>query len=556
MAGRLLGDRIAGREGVGDACVVRIAVVDAEGRQLFEERLLRPCEGDSVLRTARPRQARLHRREVELDDLRVVGLAVGRVVPEAVLLAVRLDELHAVVGPAGQAQILDRAPVHGEEAAGGAVLGGHVPDRRAVGQGERREAVAEVLDELPDHTHRAEDLRDREDEIRRCRALGQPAGELEADDLRHEHRDRLAQHRRLGLDPADTPAEHAEPVDHRRVRVGADERVREGLDASVDLAHLDDARQKLEVHLVDDARRRRDDGEVLERLLSPAQERVALAVALELDLGVAEQRERARVDVDLHRVVDDELGRELRIDAGRIAAEVAHRVTHGGEVDDRGHAREVLQQHAGRREADLARRLVGRAPAADSFRVLGAARPENVLEQDPQREREVRHVAEAPGRVVDAADGKRCRVSGHPSIQSKRGRCPAAGAYGARKVLLTVAFAVSPLAVSVATRRSFVPRLTDVGTVNTPWSRVGASTRKLFVVALCAPSTRVPARSFTRTLTCCTFAFSVSVSRNWRPDHWSWKDWATTEARIVSFAAAVNVFAFEPGVVSIEPTCQ
>ena len=49
--------------------------------------------------------------------------------------------------------------------------------------------------------------------------------ELEADDLRDEHRDRLAEHRRLGLDPADAPAEHAQAVDHRRVRVGADERV-------------------------------------------------------------------------------------------------------------------------------------------------------------------------------------------------------------------------------------------------------------------------------------------------------------------------------------------
>ena len=49
--------------------------------------------------------------------------------------------------------------------------------------------------------------------------------QLEADDLRDQHRHRLAEHRRLGLDAADAPAEHAEAVDHRRVRVGADERV-------------------------------------------------------------------------------------------------------------------------------------------------------------------------------------------------------------------------------------------------------------------------------------------------------------------------------------------
>ena len=55
---------------------------------------------------------------------------------------------------------------------------------------------------------------------------GSLPAELEADDLRDEHRDRLAEHRRLGLDPADAPAEHAQAVDHRRVRVGPDQRVR------------------------------------------------------------------------------------------------------------------------------------------------------------------------------------------------------------------------------------------------------------------------------------------------------------------------------------------
>ena len=56
----------------------------------------------------------------------------------------------------------------------------------------------------------------------------QLAGEPETDDLGDQHADRLAEHRRFGLDPADAPAEHAEAVDHRRVAVGADQRVRIG----------------------------------------------------------------------------------------------------------------------------------------------------------------------------------------------------------------------------------------------------------------------------------------------------------------------------------------
>src|ERR1051326_6952469 len=49
--------------------------------------------------------------------------------------------------------------------------------------------------------------------------------EVDADDARRKKVPRLPQHPRLGLDPADAPADDAESVDHRRVRVGADERV-------------------------------------------------------------------------------------------------------------------------------------------------------------------------------------------------------------------------------------------------------------------------------------------------------------------------------------------
>ena len=112
--------------------------------------------------------------------------------------------------------------------------------------GKHEEPFAEVLDELPDDAGLAQDLRHGQYEVGRGRALGKLAVQAEADDLRHEHRNGLAEHRRLGLDPADTPAEHAEAVDHRRVRVGADERVRERLP----VARLDDTREELEVDLV------------------------------------------------------------------------------------------------------------------------------------------------------------------------------------------------------------------------------------------------------------------------------------------------------------------
>ena len=186
-------------------------------------------------------------------------------------------------------QVRQRLLVDREEAARRAVLGRHVRDRRAVGDREADEPGAEVLDELPDDAERAQDLGHREDEVGRGRALGQRAGEPESDDLGDEHRHGLAEQRGLGLDPADAPAEHAEAVHHRRVRVGADERVGEGLQSRSRRA-LDHAREVLEVHLVADAGVRRRDLEVREGALAPAQEGVALAVSLVVAIDVRADR--------------------------------------------------------------------------------------------------------------------------------------------------------------------------------------------------------------------------------------------------------------------------
>ena len=318
---------------------------------------------------------------------------------------------------AGEAQVPERHVVDGEEAARRAVLGAHVPERRAVGEGERADAGPEVLDELPHDARLAQDLGHGEHEIGCGRALAQRTGQPEADHLRHEHRQRLAEHRRLGLDPADAPAEHAEAVDHRRVRVGADERVGEG-DA---VAHLDDAREVLEVDLVDDAGVRRHDAEVVERALAPAEKRVALVVPLELELDVAFDREPGRELVHLHRVVDHELDRDQRVDRLRVAALVAHRVAHRREVDDARDAGEVLEQDARRSERDLLRRLGVGDPACNRLGALLGALAQDVLEQDAKRVRKPGGALVEPVEPVAlVADPKLL----HDSILEPRRRVP------------------------------------------------------------------------------------------------------------------------------------
>ena len=294
VAGLDAGRRVARREGLGDGLVERLlAVADAEAREGLDEGAARACERHPVLWAARTGEARFDVTQVELDDLRVRRLVV-RVVEEVLLARVGLDEGDPLLWSRGERQVAKRLLVDREEVAGGPALGRHVGDRRAIGDRQADEAAAEELDELADDADAAEDLRDREDEIGRRRSGRERSRELEADDLRNEHRDRLAEHRRLGLDPAHAPAEHAEPVHHRRVGVRADQRVRERLPAAADLPRLDHPRQVLDVDLVDDAGLRRDDAEVLEGRLSPAQERVALPVALELELGVAGEGETLR----------------------------------------------------------------------------------------------------------------------------------------------------------------------------------------------------------------------------------------------------------------------
>ena len=62
-------------------------------------------------------------------------------------------------------------------------------------------------------------------EIGRGDAFAQRAGHVHADDFRREKINRLPEHAGFRLDSAHAPTDDAEAVDHRGVRIGADERV-------------------------------------------------------------------------------------------------------------------------------------------------------------------------------------------------------------------------------------------------------------------------------------------------------------------------------------------
>ena len=147
------------------------------------------------------------------------------------------------------------------------------------------------------------------------------------------------------------------------MRIGADERIgigdldRRGLAARRRiflLAGPNGLGEIFEINLVANPGARRNDTEIVERSLAPFQEPVALAVAaiFEIDIGLERLAIAERIDDD--RMVDDEIDRHQRIDLLRITAKFRHGVTHRGQIDDGGHASEILHQNPGGTKRDLA----------------------------------------------------------------------------------------------------------------------------------------------------------------------------------------------------------
>ena len=133
-----------------------------------------------------------------------------RVVPEALRLGVGLDQRRA----GRSARPVKREVVEGhlvdrEDGAGRAVLGRHVADRGPVLERQRGHARAVDLDELADHAVVAQQLGDGEHQVGGGRCPRAARRSAEADHRGDQHRERLAQHGRLGLDAAHAPAEHA-----------------------------------------------------------------------------------------------------------------------------------------------------------------------------------------------------------------------------------------------------------------------------------------------------------------------------------------------------------
>ena len=129
-------------------------------------------------------------------------------------------------------------------------------------------------------------------------------------------------------------------------------------------------------------------------------------IALVLLLDVVGEREARAEEVDLHRVVDHEVGRQQGVDLLRVAAEAGHRRAHRRDVHHGRHAGVVLEQDArAGRNGQLSRLVATRLPGGQRLdvRLLKRARErqvsEDVLEHDLD---DVRH----PIDVGEAGQGR------------------------------------------------------------------------------------------------------------------------------------------------------
>ncbi len=206
----------------------RVALPEARRRPPEAVRRLRSAEQgveaprhvrqrDPVLRPFRASQRGNDRRQVEMHAPRIVDVARKRNAEQPLCAEIGFKQHALLFAAPTAAQVADGFVVDREKAHRRAVLRCHVGERRAVGHRQRSRALAEILDEGAHHLFAPQQFGHRQHQIGRRHAFAQAAAEFDADDVRSQEVDRLSEHRRLGLDAADAPADDADGIDHRGV---------------------------------------------------------------------------------------------------------------------------------------------------------------------------------------------------------------------------------------------------------------------------------------------------------------------------------------------------
>src|SRR5262245_434029 len=119
-----------------------------------------------------------------------------------------------------------------------------------------------------------------------------------------------------------------------------------------------------------DANSRRNQLESPERLLTPLKKLVTLAIALELHVQIEFQRARRTKEIDLYRVIDNQIDGHERLDDLRVASEPLHSASHRCKINNQWNACEVLQNNARNDEGNLHVRGRLRVPFRKRFNIF------------------------------------------------------------------------------------------------------------------------------------------------------------------------------------------
>src|SRR5690606_8801705 len=202
-------------------------------------------------------ERRYHAAEVQRQYFAVAGFGAVFVVPEAHGLHISFGEAQLSFTAAGKTQVIKGLLIHGEDATGSAILGGHVANGGPVRQGEKFQTRAKQFHEFTNDTQLAQHLGDGEHQVGGGRALRELSGEFKAHDLGYQHGDRLAEHSRFSFNTTNPPTQNTQAVNHGGVGVSTYQGVRVGFEGTILLVGEYTARQIFQIDLVHNARPRR-----------------------------------------------------------------------------------------------------------------------------------------------------------------------------------------------------------------------------------------------------------------------------------------------------------
>jgi len=106
---------------------------------------------------------------------------------------------------------------------------------------------------------------------------------------------------------------------------------------------------------MDDSGVRRHHTKIAECGLSPAEQDIAFPVALKLQKRICLKRALRAILVDLHGVIDHQIGRQQWIGAIGVGTLFRKRIAHSRQIDHRRNTGKILQQDARRHKADFFR---------------------------------------------------------------------------------------------------------------------------------------------------------------------------------------------------------